>query len=97
MEYLTPFRSFHEVRQQQASTRLRKGDVALLQEDVRPRRMWRRALNEQLKEGRDGMIRTVVLCTPEGNKIICPIQLVIPLEVDTGGRMWRNVFLLSNS
>ena len=78
-------RSFREVRQQQASTKFRRGDVALLQEDVRPRHMWKRALIEQLIEGRDGMIRTVVLRTPEGNKITRPIQLVIPLEVDQGG------------
>ena len=84
-EYLTTLRSFHEVRQQQASTKLRRGDVALLQEDVRPRHMWKRAVIEQLIEGRDGMIRTVVLRTPEGNKITRPIQLVIPLEVDQGG------------
>jgi hypothetical protein len=84
-EYLTTLRSFHEVQQQQASTKLRRGDVALLQEDVRPRHMWKRAVIEQLIEGRDGMIRTVVLRTPEGNKITRPIQLVIPLEVDQGG------------
>jgi hypothetical protein len=84
-EYLTTLRSFNEVRQQQASTRLRRGDVALLQEDVRPRHMWKKALIEQLIEGRDGRIRTVVLRTPEGRKITRPIQLVIPLEVDQGG------------
>ena len=83
--YLTALRSFHEVRQQQASTKFTRGDVALLQEDVRPRHMWKKALIEQLIEGRDGMIHTVVLRTPEGNKINHPIQLVIPLEVDQGG------------
>ena len=45
---------------------------------------WKRALIEQLIEGRDRMIRTVVLRAPEGNKITRPIQLVIPLEVDHG-------------
>ena len=59
--------------------------MVLLQEDVCPRHMWKRALIEQLVEGRDGMIRTVVLRTPEGNKITRPIQLVIPLEVDQDG------------
>jgi hypothetical protein len=84
-EYLTTLRGFHEVRQQQASTKFRRGDVALLQEDVRPRHMWKRAVIEQLTEGRDGMILTVILRTPEGNKITCLIQVVIPLEVDQGG------------
>jgi hypothetical protein len=83
-EYLTTLRSFHEVRQEQTSTRFRRGDVALLQ-DVRPRHMWKRAVIEELIEGRDGRKRTVVLRTPEGDKITRPIQLVIPLEVDQGG------------
>ena len=78
-------RSFHEVRQQQASTKFRRGDVALLQEDVRLRHMRKSAVIEQLIEGRDGMICTVVLRTPEGKKITRPIHLVIPLEVDQGG------------
>ena len=61
-EYLMALKSFHEVQQQQqASTRLRTGDVTLLQEDVRPRRMWKRTLIKQLTEGRDGMIHTVVI------------------------------------
>ena len=42
-EYLTTLRSFHEVRQQQPSARLRVGNVALLQEEVCPRHMWKRA------------------------------------------------------
>ena len=61
-EYLMALKSFHAVQQQQqASTRLRTGDMALLQEDVRPRRMWKRTLIKQLTEGRDGMIHTVVI------------------------------------
>jgi hypothetical protein len=55
--------------------------VVLLQ-DVHPRHLWKKALIEQLVEGQNGMIRTVVLRTPEGNKITRLIQLVIPLEVD---------------
>jgi hypothetical protein len=66
--------------------------VVLLQGDFRPRHMWKRALIEQLTEGRDGMIRTVVLRTPEGNKISRPIQLVIPLEVEQGGEDVKECF-----
>jgi len=84
-EHLMMLRSSHEVRQQKASTRHTRGFVVLLQEDVRPRHMWKRALIEQITEGRDGIIRTVLLRNPEGNKITCPIQLVISLEVDLGG------------
>ena len=84
-EYLKTLRSFHEVWQQQASTEFRRGEVALLQEDVHPWHMWKRAVIAQIIEGRDGRMLTVVLRTPEGNKIVRPIQLVIPLEVDQGG------------
>ena len=59
--------------------------MALLQEDVRPRHMWKRALIEQLIEVRDGMIQTVVLRTAEGDKITLSIRLVSSLEVDQGG------------
>ena len=84
-EYLTTLSSFHEVRQQRASTKLRVGDVALLQEEVRPSHMWKRARIEQLIEGRDGKILAAVIRTPEGYRITRPIQLVNPLEVDQGG------------
>ena len=59
--------------------------MALLQEDVRSRHMWKRALIQQPIERQDGMIRTFVLRTPEGNKITRLIQLVNPLEFDQGG------------
>jgi hypothetical protein len=42
-EYLTTLRSFHKIRQQQASTKVRVGYVALLHEEVSPRHMWKRA------------------------------------------------------
>jgi hypothetical protein len=83
--YLTTLRSFHEVRLQPASTKLRIGDVSLLQKEVLPRHMGKRARMEQLMEGRDGKIRSAVFRPPEGNRITRPIQLVIPLEVDQGG------------
>jgi len=54
-----------------------------------------RALIEQLIEGRDGMIRTVVFRTPKRNKITRPIQLVIPLEVDEGGEDVEESFPLT--
>jgi hypothetical protein len=41
-------------------------------------------LNYNMK-GRDGQLQMVVLQTSDGYQITCPIQLVIPLEVDQGG------------
>jgi hypothetical protein len=84
-EYLLQLRNFHKVRRPKRSRDLRQGDVVLIQEDVRPRHMWRKAIVEGLLEGRDHKVRTVLLRTPEGRKFSRPVQLVIPLEIDQGG------------
>jgi hypothetical protein len=42
-------------------------------------------VTEELKVGRDGAVRTVVLRGANGTVLVRPIQLVIPLEVDQGG------------
>jgi hypothetical protein len=47
--------------------------------------MWKKARVEELKEGRDGVARTVVLRGANGTILVRPIQLVIPLEIDQGG------------
>ena len=47
--------------------------------------MWKKARVEELKVGRDGASRTVVLCGANGTLLVRPTQLVIPLEVDQGG------------
>jgi hypothetical protein len=86
-EYLLELISFHEVQRPVGKTsQLRLGDVVLIQEDIRPRHQWERARIEELRRGRDGQVRTVVLRTSDGRQITRPIQLVIPLEIDQGGR-----------
>ena len=85
-EYLLELRSFHRVRQTTGRTAtFRVGDMVLLQEDLRPRHLWRRARIQELVQGRDGQVRTVLLQTGDGHNLARPIQLVIPLEVDQGG------------
>ena len=85
-EYRFELRSYNHVRRTKRKlANFRVGDLALLQEEVRPRHMWKRGLIEELRPGRDGRIRTVLLRTPEGNRISRPVQLVIPLEIDQGG------------
>lgn len=84
-EYLMQLRNFHEVRKPRTLKGIRQGDVVLVQEDVRPRHMWRKAVFDRLLEGRDNEVRTVVLRTPEGRRISRPVQLVVPLEIDQGG------------
>ena len=85
-EYLLQLRNYHEVRglhNQQRSPKV--GDVVLLQEDCRPRHVWKRARVERLLPGRDGRTRTIILQQPDGTRISRPTQLVIPLEIDQGG------------
>lgn len=84
-EYLTQLRSYHQVRRPKGSVRLREGDLVLLQEDTRPRQCWKMARVAELKKGRDGLARTVILNMPNRGQVTRPIQLVVPLEVDQGG------------
>ena len=54
-EYLLHLRNFHEVSQpNKRSGKVRVGDIVLLQEDRRPRHMWKKARVEELKVGIDG-------------------------------------------
>jgi len=85
-EYLLQLRNFHEISQPKGgSGKVRTGDIVLLQEDRRPRHMWKKARVEELKVGRDGAKRTAVFRGANGTILVRPIQLVIPLEVDQGG------------
>jgi hypothetical protein len=85
-EYLLELRSYHQVRQPYGrKARFRVGDVVLLQEEVRPRHMWKRGRIEDLRPGLDGKTRTVILRTQDGGRLARPVQLVIPLEVDQDG------------
>jgi len=47
--------------------------------------MWKRSRVEELKVRRAGAMRTVVIRGANGNVLVRPIQLVIPLEVVHGG------------
>lgn len=85
-EYLLGLRSYHEVRRPDGrAAQCRIGDVVLLQDDVRPRHMWRQACVTGTRPGRDGKVRTLTLRTSNGATITRPVQLVIPLEIDQGG------------
>ena len=93
-EYLLELRTYHQVRQPYGGETLcRVGDVVLLQEEVRPRHMWKRGRVEELRPGRDGKVRTVILRTQDGERLVRPVQLVIPLEVDQGGEDVEDVEL----
>ncbi|GFR01639.1 integrase catalytic domain-containing protein [Trichonephila clavata] len=82
-DYLLQLRTFDQVLGNQNSSKIRIGDVVLLQENVPPRHTWNRARVDQLILGRDEKVRTCVL-RANGRTITRPVQLVIPLEVDQG-------------
>ncbi|GFR03210.1 DUF5641 domain-containing protein [Trichonephila clavata] len=42
-EYLLQLRSFHEVLNKDSTINIRVGDIVLLQDDIRPRHMWKKA------------------------------------------------------
>ena len=83
-------RTYHQVRQPYGETRCRLRDVLL--QEVRPRHMWKRGRVE-LRPGRDGKVRTVILRTQDGGRLVRPVQLVIPLEVEQGGEDVEDVDL----
>jgi hypothetical protein len=87
-EYLLELRFYHHVRRTRGEIANFCVDLALLKDEVHPRHMWKRGLIEELRPGRDGRVRTVILRTPEGNQISRPVQLVMPLEIDQG---WEDV------
>ncbi|GFR29670.1 integrase catalytic domain-containing protein [Trichonephila clavata] len=60
-EYLLQLRSFHQVRNKDSAINIRVGDIVLLQEDIRPRHMWKKARVMNLHQGRDGKIRSCEL------------------------------------
>ena len=93
-EYLLELRTYHQVRQPYGGeTRCRFGDVVLLQEEVRPRHMWKMGRVVVLRAGRDGKVRTVILRTQDGGRLVRPARLVIPLLVDQGGEDVEDVEL----
>lgn len=90
-EYLMELRNFHEVRRPRGKApQLKVGDIVLLQEELRPRHLWKKARIKELRSGRDAVIRTVIVRDANGETLARPIQLVIPLEIDQGGEDVEN-------
>ncbi|GFR30674.1 integrase catalytic domain-containing protein [Trichonephila clavata] len=84
-EYLLQLGSFHQVRNKDSTINIRVGDIVLLQEDIRPRHMGKKARVMNLHQGRDGKIKSCELRV-NGRNVTHPVQLVIPLEIDQGGK-----------
>jgi hypothetical protein len=60
---------------------IRLNEVVLIHDEDTKRLMWSTGLVTELRKGRDGLIRSVTLRTPNGNSINREIQCLYPLEV----------------
>jgi hypothetical protein len=88
-EYLLELKIFHEVSQpNKRSDKVRIGDIVFLQEDRRPRRMWKTRV-EKVKVRTDGAKRTTVLRRGDGRVLFCLFSLSSPWILTRVGRMWR--------
>ena len=74
-------RSFHAISQPKGRS---EQETSSSSKRIAAPDTWQKARVE-LKVGRDGATRTAVLRGANGTVLVCPIQLVIPLEVDQGG------------
>ena len=77
-EYLTSLREFHKCSGINTES-AKVGDVVLIHDD-NPRVNWKLALLTSIKRGRDGLVRSVNLCTANGTTNR-PITRLHPLEV----------------
>jgi hypothetical protein len=48
--------------------------------------MWQRARIRETRPGRDGKVSTVILRTAKGTNVSRSVKLVIPQEIDRGGK-----------
>ena len=60
---------------------IRLNEIVLIHDEDTKRLMWSTGLVTELRKSRDGLIRSVVLRTPNGNYINRAIQCLYPLEV----------------
>ncbi|GBM15275.1 hypothetical protein AVEN_144059-1 [Araneus ventricosus] len=82
-EYLLQLSTFYLVRNSDKSSHYREGDV-LVHENITPQHMRKKARVDKLIKSRYGKVRSCILRFG-GKELTCPIQLVIPVEVDQDG------------
>jgi hypothetical protein len=61
--------------------KIRVGEVVLIHDENTKRLMWSTGLVLELRKSRDGLVRSVVLRSPNGNVINRAIQCLYPLEI----------------
>ena len=84
-EYLTELREHHRCNNRSPSIQAAVGDVVLVSEDKLPRNRWRMGVCEELRPGRDGLVRSCKVRTlTKGMRvshIVRPIEKLYPLEI----------------
>ena len=89
-KYLMELRNFHKARRPCGKApQLKVGDIVLLQEELHPRHLRKKIRIKELQSGRDAVFRTGIIRDTNGEMLARPIHLVIPLEIDRLGRIWR--------
>ncbi|CAJ0605574.1 unnamed protein product [Cylicocyclus nassatus] len=85
-EYLTALRETHkrEVNKKRSSKEIpHKGKVVLIADALQPRYTWKLGRIEELVPNKEGVVREAVVKLPSQRKIRRPINLLIPLELET--------------
>ncbi|XP_017474508.1 PREDICTED: uncharacterized protein LOC108365073 [Rhagoletis zephyria] len=79
-EYVTQLRNFHQIKNKSIRS-IKVGDVVTVQEDYKPRFMWKLAVVQAVYPGRDGRIRACDVRLGSGTVMRRPVQLLCPLEL----------------
>ena len=78
-DYLMQLDNFQTKRK--SGRQIRLNEVVLIHDEDTKRLMWSTGLVTELRKSRDGLIRSLMLQTPNGNSINRAIQCLYPLEV----------------
>ena len=80
-EYLFDLRRFNAPGRSRRPIRL--GELVLIHDANAKRLLWTTGVVTNLIHGKDGLVRSVLLRTPNGNTISRPIQRLYPLEIQS--------------
>lgn len=78
-EYLLELRSAH-TENTPHSTPLKEGDLVFIGDDKMQRQTWKTEMVKELFLGRDGLVRSCAVRTPDGTTLRRPVQLLYPFE-----------------
>ncbi|KAK5984281.1 hypothetical protein GCK32_014101 [Trichostrongylus colubriformis] len=74
----------------------KEGMVVLIVVTNLPRNSWKLGRISALKPGKDGAVREVELYMPNGNTLRPPVNLLVPLELESEAREPLNLSMTEN-